>query len=94
MFSLKALWTECNPHKAPTPLSNCHSNSIHHAEANSISDVLAENQTHQGACRLQAFYLDQLEKLTAPSSIANANGSRLLALTKRIALSRAASTAA
>jgi hypothetical protein len=87
MFSLKALWTECNPHKAPSPLSICHSNSIHHAEANSINDVLNATINQQGASRLQAFYLDQLDTKTAPMTTANVNGSRLLALTKSRALS-------
>jgi hypothetical protein len=62
MFSLKALWTECNPHKAPGQLSACHSNDIHHAEANSVDDSLAIIQIRQGGFRLDSFYLDQLKQ--------------------------------
>jgi hypothetical protein len=87
MFSLKALWTECNPHKAPGQLSLCHNNTIHHAEANSIADSLTAIQSTQGTFRLDSFYLDQLDTVTAPMITAPAKGARLLAMTKSRALS-------
>lgn len=82
MFSLKALWTECNPHKAPVAQCVRYSNQIHHAEANTMSDSLNATQNKQGILRLQAFYLDQLDSPTAPMQTALAKGARLLAMTR------------
>ena len=81
MFSLKALWTECNPHKAPEDFSLCHSNDIHHAEANSITDSLAIIQNTQDAFRLDSFYLDQLDTVTSPMG-SPAKSARLIAMTR------------
>jgi hypothetical protein len=84
MFSLKALWTECNPHKAPQrDASTCYANRIHHAEANSFSDVEMATHLHQGEARLQSYWLDHLH---APQSVTldatDGKGTRLLTLTK------------
>ena len=93
MFSLKALWTECHPHRAPEYLLLCHSNSIHHAEANSINDSLAAIQSQQGAFRLDSFYLDQLHTPATPRVAAPARGQRL-AMTKSRTLAHLANKAA
>ncbi len=95
MFSLKALWTECNPHKAPEYLSACHNNNnIHHAEANSINDSLAIIQIRQGAFRLDSFYLDQLDTANSTMLTAPANGATLIAMAKSRASTQLKSKAA